>query len=85
MKQIREYLKLKGYYVIRNQLNIGSHKGLSDYQAIKDGRTYYIECKSQSPRAKQREDQIVFQTAIEKYGAKYVLASSIEDLKKAGI
>lgn len=76
---IREYLRWHGWFVIRHQQTLGSHKGLSDLTAIKNGRTVYIEVKT--PRGSQSEDQIQFQFDIESHGGTYVLARSVEDVK----
>jgi hypothetical protein len=47
LSQVRDYLRLKGWYVIRNQQGLGSHKGLSDLMAVsKQGRVVFIEIKA---------------------------------------
>lgn len=74
----RQYLRIRGWYVIRNQQNMGSHKGLSDLQAVKDGRTVYIETKR--PGGKLSPDQEKFRAAVEGHGATYVVISSFEEV-----
>ena len=49
--QVRDALRLDGWYVIRHQQGMGSHPGLSDLTAIKDGVTIYVEIKT--PRGYQ--------------------------------
>ena len=44
--QIRDLLRMDGWFVIRHQQGMGCHKGLSDLTAIKEGRTIYIEVKT---------------------------------------
>ena len=76
---IRDYLKWHGWLVIRHQQTLGSHKGLSDLTALKDGWTVYIEVKT--PRGTRSQDQIDFCNDVIKHGGTYVLARSINDVK----
>lgn len=45
------------------------------------GRRLEIECKTE--RGRQSEDQISFQTMIERFGGLYVLARSLDDVDRA--
>ena len=76
---IREYLRWRGWFVIRHQQGLGCHKGLSDLTAIKNGRTVYIEVKA--PKGKLSEWQLDFQADIEAHGGLYVVARSVEDVE----
>lgn len=76
---IRDYLRWNGWFVIRHQQTLGSHKGLSDLTAVKNGQTVYIEVKT--PRGNQSQDQIDFQEDIESHGGLYILARDIADVK----
>ena len=76
---IREYLRWRGWFVIRHQQGLGCHKGLSDLTAIKNGKTVYIEVKR--PMGKQSEWQLDFQADIEAHGGLYVVARSVEDVE----
>lgn len=75
---IREYLQWKGWFVIRNQQSLGSHKGLSDLTAIKSGQVLWIEVKTPSGRLSQYQEQ--FRTEIEGHGGRYLMAKSVEDI-----
>lgn len=77
---IRDYLSINGWFVIRHQQSLGSLKGLSDLSAIKDGKTIYIEVKT--PRGHQSDYQKEFQDNIESHGGLYILARSIDDVKE---
>lgn len=77
--QVREALRMDGWYVIRHQQGLGSHPGLSDLTAIKGGRTIYIEIKT--PRGYQSEKQKLFQHDIEQHGGAYILCRSLEDIQ----
>ena len=78
--QIRKFLRLKGWYVMRHQQSLGSLKGMSDLTAIKEGNTIYIEVKT--PRGVQSKYQKEFQREIELHGGTYLLAKSVEDIRK---
>lgn len=78
LAQIRQYLRLTGWYVIRHQQGLGSHQGLSDLTAVRDGETIYVEVKA--PNGRQSEGQVAFQRQIEAHGARYILARSLDDV-----
>lgn len=77
---IKQYLQLKGWYVIRHQQGLGCHKGLSDLTAIKDGKTIYIEVKK--PGGTQSWAQIEFERQIKDHGGTYFVATSVEDVQR---
>lgn len=77
---IRDYLRLRGWYVIRHQQGLGCHKGLSDLTAINDGITIYIEVKV--PGGTQSDYQLEFERQIREHGGIYVLARSVDDVIK---
>lgn len=76
--QIRDYLRMKGWFVIRHQQSMGSLKGLSDLSALKEGITIYIEVKTS--KGYQSEYQKKFQQDIESHGGVYILARGIDDV-----
>ena len=76
---IRDFLRWRGWFVIRHQQGLGCHKGLSDLTAIKGGKTVYIEVKK--PKGKLSEWQLDFQADIEAHGGLYVVARSVEDVE----
>ena len=79
LRQVRDYLRWQGWYVYRNHQSLGSHKGLSDLTAIRDGKTVWIEIKK--PIGKLSEHQVKFAEEIEAHGGKYLIVRKIEDLK----
>ena len=52
--------------------------GVSDLIASRDGRTYYIECKT--PKGTQEASQKLFQLACEATGMQYILARDLADV-----
>lgn len=79
--QIRDYLRWRGWYVVKIHQSLGSVRGIADLYALKGGRHVWIEVKT--PRGRQSDAQREFQAAIESHGGVYMLASSIEDVQKA--
>lgn len=73
-------MQIKGWYIFPILQGLGCHPGISDFIAIKVGRTVYIEAKS--PAGKQRPDQIIFQKNIEAKGGEYFLVDCFEDIVK---
>ena len=79
-KLARDYMRIKGWFIFPILQSMGCHKGISDFIAIKTGRTVYIETKS--PTGKQSDDQEIFQYNIEAHGGEYFLVDCYEDLVK---
>ena len=81
LQAVKQYLQLKGYYVIRILQGLGCHKGISDIISIKDGKVLFIEVKTiNSNRSKQSPYQAEFQREIEAHGGTYMLVRSVEEL-----
>ena len=76
----RDYMRIKGWFIFPILQGLGAHKGISDFIAIKTGRTVYIETKS--PTGKQSDDQELFQYNIEAHKGEYFLVACYEDLVK---
>ena len=79
-KLTRDYMQIKGWFIFPILQSMGCYEGISDYIAIKAGRTVYIETKS--PAGKQRPGQIDFQADIEAHGGEYFLVDCYEDLQR---
>lgn len=75
---LRNYLQLRGGYVIRHQQGLGCHRGLSDLTALKDGRTVYLEAKR--PGGTLSPVQEKFRMAIEGHGGIYRVVASYDDV-----
>lgn len=78
---MKDYLNIKGWFNFHLTAGIGSYPGLPDREAVKNGRTLYIECKR--PDGKQSDDQREFQHNIWLQGGQYILVKCIEDLIQA--
>lgn len=77
IKELKKYWKANGWYVIRNQQNIGSHKGLADFTVIKNGFVIFVEVKGEKGR--QSPAQKNFEQDIISNGGYYCICRSIED------
>lgn len=81
-KQVRQYLRLKGWFVYHNLAGLGVHPGISDYTAIKNGQVVQLEIKTDKGR--QSDVQKQFQSDWEAFGGEYYVIRSIDDLQKIG-
>ena len=79
-KLTRDYMQIRGWFIFPVVQSMGCYKGISDFIAIKAGRTVYIETKS--PAGKQRPEQVTFQENIEAKGGEYFLVDCYENLIK---
>jgi Holliday junction resolvase len=75
---VRDYLRLRGWFVIRIQQGIGCHKGISDLIALRWGDVCFIEIKS--PKGKQSDNQIKFECDIKNSGGNYFLVDNIDKI-----
>jgi len=73
-------MQIKGWFIFPILQSMGCYPGISDFIAIKAGRTVYIENKS--PTGKQRPGQVEFQADIEAKGGEYFLVDCYADLLK---
>ena len=79
LKSVRQYLRLEGFFVIRNQQSLGSHLGLSDLTAVRDDATLWIEIKK--PKGYQSDRQKEFEHDINSHGGKYIVVRSVADIQ----
>jgi len=81
--QVKEFLEWQGWFVFYHLQGLGSYPGLPDLQAVKDGRTIYIEIKR--PGGRQSARQKKFQQDLEAAGGQYILVKKIEDFKSLNL
>lgn len=82
-RAVKAYLELQGWsHWWHLQSGFGVYPGLPDIQAIKDGRTVYIECKSATGRLSPA--QAAFKAMIEAAGGTYLVVRCVEDLYVLG-
>lgn len=74
----RQYLRIKGFRVIRHQQGMGCEAGIPDLSAIRNGRTIYLECKSPKWRGKLSKDQEKFKAEIEAHGGLFLVIDSVD-------
>jgi len=79
-RQVRDYLRIRGWFVFHVWQGGMSFKGISDLIAIKNGKVLFIECKS--PKGQLRLDQKKFKESIEASGGIYVVARGYEDVEE---
>ena len=79
--QVKDYLRIMGWFWFYNRQGLGSYPGIPDFIAIKNGRTIYIEAKS--PTGTQRFAQKTFEWNIKHQKGEYLLIDNLDDLIKA--
>ena len=82
-RDVKYYLKLKGWFVFHNQQSALSYPGITDLTAIKDGVVLWVEIKT--PKSKLHAAQEIFKAEIERHAGKYITVRSVEDLKNEGV
>jgi hypothetical protein len=78
--QVRDYLKLYGYFVFPIMQGLGAYKGIADFCVIGYGYTFFIEIKTK--KGKQSEHQKTFEHDIISHGGHYGVVTCIEDLQE---
>ena len=78
LKQVRQYLRLKGWLVYRMQQGLGAHRGFPDLVCVKAGACIFIEVKTRTGRLSTFQE--VFRQEVESQGLRYVVARSVEDV-----
>lgn len=78
LKQCRDYLKWTGWYVIRIQQGLGSHRGLSDLICIRGGKVIFLEIKGEN--GSPSDYQVKFCAEITAHGANYIWVNSLDEL-----
>lgn len=79
LQQVRDFLRLQGWFVVRLHQTLGCHKGLADLVAMKKGRTVWIEIKT--PSGVLSEDQEKFWLNVLAAGGEYRVVQGLDDVK----
>jgi len=78
LRAVRDHLRIQGYMVIPNVAGIGTHPGLSDLMAIRDGITIFVEVKTATGRLSDAQER--FSRDVQAHGATYLVARSVGDV-----
>jgi len=76
-KAVRDYLKVKGWFVLTILQGIGAHRGISDLIAVKNGVVAWIEIKTPTGRLSDYQEKFKFE--MEAHGGIYVVMRSLDD------
>lgn len=79
-QQVKDYLKLKGIDWFYNLQALGAYKGIPDISILKDGKTFYVEFKSE--KGKLSEYQEKFKAMCQRNKNPYWIIRSVYDFKK---
>jgi Holliday junction resolvase-like predicted endonuclease len=75
---VRDHLRLQGWFVIRHQAGLGTHPGLSDLTATREGITIFVEVKTASGRLSEAQER--FRRDVEAHSATYLVCRSVDDI-----
>lgn len=78
LRQVRQYLRLKGWSAYRIQQGMGAVRGMPDLIAIRAGRVVWIEVKSRTGRLSVHQE--AFQAEIAAQGGEYLVVRRVEDI-----
>ena len=78
-RSITDALRRAGWDVTYHLQGVGSRKGFPDLTAMKEGRTVYIEVKTETGR--QSDYQKEFEQICISHGCRYILARSVKDVQ----
>ena len=90
-KQVRDFMRLNGWFVFHILQAMGAYKGVSDLIAIKDGRVLFLELKApagfdkrgrKKKAGEQSENQVKFEYDIDLHGGEYYVVRSVEDISE---
>ena len=81
--QVRDYLRLRGWFVFHCLQGLGCYPGVSDFIIIKGGQVIFLEIKT--PKGKQSSNQEMFDVAIGDHGGEYMICQSVEELMGRGL
>jgi len=79
LKQCRDYLRYRGWFVIRIQQGLGCHKGISDLICVKNGKVLFLEIKATG--GKLSPHQVKFCADVRGHGGIYIWVCSFDELK----
>ena len=77
-RDIKSYLEIHGWFVVKIHQSLGSYKGIADLFALKDGQAVWIEVKT--PKGTLSEYQEQFRDDITRCGGRYMVARSVDDV-----
>jgi len=78
-QEVRDYLKISGWFVFPILQGLGSYRGIPDLIAIKNGNVLFIECKSENGRLSKYQKK--FKDDVINHGGNYIIATNFEDVR----
>ena len=77
-RDVKKYLNLRGWFVFHCLQGLGCYPGISDLIACKDGKVWFIECKSLN--GKMSEKQMDFEQNLIDQKCNYLVVRKLEDI-----
>jgi Holliday junction resolvase len=81
--QIKDCLKLHGWFVLPILQGMGAYRGISDLIAIRKGQVVFIELKSKRGQLSKHQEK--FRDDVSLHGGTYIVVRAIEDLQPLGV
>jgi Holliday junction resolvase len=78
LRQVKDYLHIKGWRVFRIHQSLGSHKGFSDLVAIRKGKTVFIEVKATGGKLSHFQER--FREELQAEDIPYWVISDLDQL-----
>lgn len=78
LRLVRDYLRWRGWFIVRNHQSLGSQPGVADLTGVKNGQTVWIEIKTS--RGNLSGAQMKFKEQIEMHGGTFWVIRSLEEL-----
>lgn len=79
LKAVRDFLNRNGFYVVRIHQGLGSHKGISDLVALKDGKSLWLEVKTEKGKLSRYQEE--FARKVKATGNIYAVVRSVENVE----
>jgi len=80
LRQVRDFLRLHGWMVVRIHQSLGSEKGIPDLVAVREGQTVWIEVKA--PKGRLSEYQERWLQDLENHDGSWLVVRGIEDVER---
>lgn len=81
LAEVKDYLAYTGWRVVRIHQSLGSERGICDLIAVKGIVTLWIECKSDTGKLSEVQEQ--FRDSIQDRGHVFIVARKYEDVQTA--
>ena len=83
LRQVRDYLGYRKWFIMRIQQSMGSHKGMSDLIICKQGKVIFLEIKT--PHGRLSHYQKKFELDLFREDIPYYVITDVSQLQDLGL